>query len=79
MKNNIPKPVRIGLGVASILYIVFMWVKKDVAGIYASLPAEEALPLLVTTVAVFLVKVVLLAAVILLLKWIAGKIGGGGK
>lgn len=79
MKNNIPKPVRIGLGVVSILYIVYMWVRKDVVGIYASLPPEDALPLLITTVAVFLGKVALLAAVILLLKWISGKIGGGGK
>ena len=79
MKNNIPKPVRIGLGVVSILYIVYMWVRKDVVRIYASLPPEDALPLLIITVAVFLGKVALLAAVILLLKWISGKIGGGGK
>ena len=79
MKENIPKPVRVCLGCASILYIVYMWVRKDVVGIYASLPPEDALPLLITTMAVFLGKVALLAAVILMLKWISGKIGGGEK
>ena len=79
MKNSIPKPVRIGLGVVSIFYILYMWVRKDVTGIYASLPTEDALPLLITTVAVSLGKVALLAAAILLIKWILGKIGGGGK
>ena len=58
----------------SIAYIIFMWVKKDIVDIYATMPKEEVLPLVVTTVAVTVFKVVIFAAVILLVKWFIGKI-----
>lgn len=77
MKNNIPKPARILLGTVSVAWIAYMWVKKDVAGIYAAMPPEAAVPMFVTTLAVSLGKVALLAGAILLIKWIAEKIGGG--
>ena len=54
------------------IYIVYMWVQKDVAGIYAAMSPEQALPLVVTTVAVSLAKVALLAGIILLVKWLLG-------
>lgn len=54
-----------------------MWVKKDVAGIYAAMPAEHALPMIVTTWAVSLLKTAALAGVILLVKWIIGKVKKG--
>ena len=57
----------------SILYIVYMWIRKDVAGIYAAMPAEQALPLVATILAVSLAKVALLTGGILLAKWILGK------
>ena len=57
----------------SVLSIVCMWVKKDVAGIYAAMPADQALPLAMTTVAVSLAKAALLAGIILLISWLTGK------
>lgn len=54
-----------------------MWVKKDVAGIYAGMSVEAALPLIVTTLAVSLLKTAALAGVILLVKWIIGKVKKG--
>lgn len=51
-----------------------MWVKKDIVSIYETMPDEQILPLVVTTVAVSLLKVIAIAAVILLVKWIVGKI-----
>jgi len=76
MKNNIPKPVRILLAVLSAAFIVWMWVKKDAAGIYAAMPPEAAIPMIVTGLAVSLGKAALIAGGILLIKWILGKIGG---
>ncbi len=79
MKNNIPKPVRIVMFVAAVGWIVAMWVKKDLAATLAAVPAEAAIPMMVTSLAVTLAKVALLTVVILLIKWLTGKIGGGKK
>ena len=68
------EPWRILVGVLAIGWIVYMWVKKDIAAGYASMPPEQILPLVVTNVAVTLLKVIGIAAVILLVKWLAGKL-----
>lgn len=51
-----------------------MWVKKDIVTIYTSMPKEQVVPLIVTTIAVFLLKVLAIVGGILLLKWIISKI-----
>ena len=79
MKKDIPKPLRIIMFVAAVIWIVAMWVKKDIAATLAAVPAEAAVPVIATSLAVTLVKVALLLVAILLVKWLAGKIGGGGK
>ena len=68
------EPWRILVGVLSIGWIVFMWVKKDIASLYATMPPEQILPVVVTTVAVTLLKVIGIAAVILLVKWLAANL-----
>jgi hypothetical protein len=70
------EPWRIVVGLISIAYIIFMWVKKDIVDIYATMPKEEVLLLVVTTVAVSVLKVAIIAVVILLMKWIIRKIKG---
>ena len=67
------EPWRYVVAAISVIYIVYMWVQKDVAGIYAAMPPEQARPLAVTTVAVSLAKVAVLTGLILLAKWILGK------
>ena len=67
------EPWRIVVGIIAIIYIIFMWVKKDIVSIFANTPKEEALPMIVTTLAVSLFKVVVIAGGILLVKWIIGK------
>ena len=62
------------VAIISIAFIIYMWVEKDIVAIYSSMPAEQALPLAVTTVAVSLVKVALMTGGILLIKWIVGKL-----
>lgn len=79
MKKQLPKPVRIVMFAAAVIWIVAMWVKKDLTATLAGVPAESAIPMIITSLAVTLVKVALLTAAILLFKWIAGIIGGVGK
>ena len=74
-KNNKKEPWRIILCIISVLFILFMWIKKDIVSIYTTMPEEQMLPLMVTTIAVSLVKVIAIAGGIMLIKLIAGKIG----
>lgn len=73
MKNQKKEPWRIIVAIISVAFIIYMWVEKDVVAIYSSMPADQALPLIATTVAVTLVKVGLMTVGILFLKWIVGK------
>lgn len=68
------EPWRIVAFIIAVGFIVYTWIKKGVADIYAAMPADEALPLIVTTVAVSLLKVAAIACGILLIKWGIGKI-----
>ena len=68
------EPWRIVVFIISVVYIVFMWVKKDIAVIYATMPADHVVPLIATTVMVSLVKVVAIAGGILLVKWVITKL-----
>jgi len=69
MKRQKVEPWRIVVGIISILFIVFMWVRKDIVQIYTTMPQEQVFPLIVTTVAVSLLKVGAIAAAVLLIKW----------
>lgn len=68
------EPWRIVVGVIAMIYIIFMWVKKDIVSIYATMPQEEVVPLIVTTVVVSLIKVAVIAGGILLVKWCVSKL-----
>ena len=74
--NKKKEPWRIIVGLIAILYIVYMWIEKDIAAIYSTMPKEQVLPLIATTVVVSLVKVCAIAGAILLIKWLAGKLTG---
>ena len=68
------EPWRMIVGILSFVFIVYMWVKKDILTIYATMPKEQVLPLIATTVAVSLIKIAAIAGGILLLKWIINKV-----
>ena len=74
MNNKKKEPWRKIVFIISVLFIVFMWIKKDIVSIYTSMPAEQVVPLIVTTIAVSLIKVAAIAGGILLIKWIVSKI-----
>ena len=73
MKKKI-EPWRIVVFIVSIAFIAFMWVKKDIAKIYAAMPREQIAPLIVTAVAVSLLKISAIVGGVLLIKWIVGRI-----
>ena len=76
-KNNTPKePWRIVVFVIAIAFIAFMWISKDISAINEDMQKEEALPLIITTVAVSLLKVAAIALVCVLIKWILDKLAG---
>ena len=72
MNNSIPKPVRIVLFALGVLWIGAMWMKKDIAATLAAVPAEAAVPVIVTSLMITVLKVGLFAAVI----WLIRKLGG---
>ena len=61
------------VGIAAIAFIVYTWVKKDVAAQFAAMPGEDMLPMLITSVAITVAKVAMLAGAVLLVKWLVGK------
>ena len=71
------EPWRIVAALISAVYIVYMWSEKDVLAIYSSMPQEKAIPLIVTTVLVSVLKVAGLAALVLLIKWLLKKLKSG--
>lgn len=73
-KDRKIEPWRIIVGTISIVFILFLWVKNDIASTFTTMPKEQAIPLVVTTVVVSAVKVAVIAGVILLIKWIIRKI-----
>lgn len=73
MDGKKKEPWRIVLALLSVAYIVFLWVKKDLLSVYAAAPKEQVLPVMATTAAVTLVKVILIAAAVGIIRWIAGK------
>ena len=71
--NNQKEPWRIVVGVISIVLIVFMWIKNDILTIYTTMPQEQVVPLIVTTIVVSLIKVGAITGGILLIRWIIRK------
>lgn len=72
--NKKKEPWRMIVGMISAAFIVYMWAEKDIMAIYATMPKEQAVPLIITTIAVSLIKVAAIAGGILLMKWILSKV-----
>lgn len=66
-------PWRLIVFIISALVIIFMWAKKDIAEIYATMPQEQLAPMIVTTILVSTLKVAAIAGIVLLIKWLVGK------
>ena len=73
MKGKKVELWRLVVGIISIAYIIFMWVKKDIVADLSAIPEEALLPLILTNVGVSLLKILAIAAVVFLIKWIITK------
>lgn len=73
MTRQKKEPWRIVAAVLSIAYIAYNWVKKDIWSVYSNMPADQALPLVVTTVGVTLLKIAAIALGVWLIKRLASK------
>ena len=67
-------PWRYAVAAVSVIFIIYMWTQKNLAAVYAELPPEQLLPVVVTTLAVTIVKVAGIAAVVFLVKWLLKKL-----
>ena len=67
------EPWRIAIAVLAIAYIAYNWIQKDVWSVYSDMPAEQMLPLVVTTVGVTILKIAAIALGIWLIKKLASK------
>ena len=68
------EPWRYVVSGLSFVYIIFLWVRKDIGRIWATMPADRLLPVAVLSIAVTAVKVIAIAGGILLLKWLLSKL-----
>lgn len=57
----------------SVAYIIYLWVSKSSGDTWTSVPAEQLLPMALTSVAVTAVKVILITGGILLFRWLLFK------
>lgn len=73
MKGKKVERWRIVVGIISVIFIISMWVKNDIASIYSTMPKEDVIPVILTSVAVILLKAVVIAVAIILIKWIITK------
>ena len=64
------EPWRIIVGILAIAFIIYTWIDKDILDVYSTLPKEQMIPMVATTIAVTLVKVAAITLGILLIKWI---------
>lgn len=74
MKNKKIKPWRVVAFALSAVFIVYMWVSKDIAAIYQTMPQEHITPMIITTVLVSLLKAAGFVAAVFLFKCTVGKI-----
>ncbi len=68
------EPWRYVVSGLSFAYIIFLWVRKDIGSIWASMPAERLLPMAVLSIVVTVLKVALIAAVLLLIRLLLSKL-----
>ncbi len=74
MKRRRIEPWRIVVAVISFWVIILMWARKDIVSILGTVSGKDAIPMIMTSLAVSLVKVLLIAAAVFVVRWIVSKI-----
>ncbi|MBO5716226.1 MAG: hypothetical protein J6S23_07550 [Clostridia bacterium] len=73
MNNKKTEKWRIAIFVIAVLFIIFMWVKKDIGKVAETVPSDQLVPVVVTSLAVSILKFALIAGVVFLVKWLVNK------
>ncbi len=73
MNNKKIEKWRIAIFIIAVLIIIFMWVKKDIGKVAETVPSEQLVPVVVTSLAVSILKFALIAGVVFLVKWLIDK------
>lgn len=73
-KNGKKAPWKNSVFIISVLFIVFLWIKKDIVTIYTTMPSQQVLPLIATSIAVSVIKMAAIAGALFLVKWMVSKI-----
>jgi hypothetical protein len=73
-KGKKPGVWKIVAAAISVLYIIYMWSQKDIEALSATVSPQELPMVVVTTIAVTVAKVALLALVLWLLRWGSDKL-----
>lgn len=68
------EPWRLIVGLLSVGFIIYMWVRKGIGNMWSQMPREELLPMVLTNLAVTGIKILLIAGGILLIRWLLAKI-----
>ena len=64
---------RIVVFVASILIIMFLWIKKDIGTIIDTIPKDQLFSVIATSALVSIFKFALIAGAVFLVKWLIGR------
>lgn len=64
---------RIVVFIISVLFIMFIWIKKDIGKIAETVPSDQLVPVIVTSLLVSIFKFALIAGVVFLVKWLIDK------
>ena len=73
-KSKRIEPWRIIVFIISVVAIVLLWASKDITEIYATASEEQIFPMVATTVAVSLLKVIVISVAVFVIKWIIDKV-----
>ena len=73
MNNKKTEKWRITIFVLAVLFIIFMWVIKDIGKVAETVPSDRLVPVVVTSLAVSILKFALIAGVVFLVKWLIDK------
>lgn len=68
------KDWRVAAFIIAVVWIAYMWINKDIVSTFTTMPKEQAFAVAATSIAVTLIKVVVIAGLVLLVKWAWKKI-----
>lgn len=74
MKNNKIEPWRLVICIIAIIYIIFIWVKKNIVSVLEIVPKDEVVIVIITTILVSILKVGIFAFIFRFIKWLINKV-----